>query len=212
VPRPGRGTTKALCREQGRAHTAFRAMQTLLTNFWSMRHTSLEHAMRAVRHRLPRIMALAIAPLILGGCADLIEFRSDSARLRSDLHANTQILSQLSARVDELERRQAATESASRQTQHELSQAIEVLLKRALITDNRKAIRESGKSQSMEGEKLEKEVQQRPAATQRAAPLGRKSSQGEKHLSLGMTQEEVRRMLGEPLSIEEAGLYIFWQY
>jgi hypothetical protein len=198
--------------EQGRAHTAFRAMQTLLTNYWFMRHTSLEHAMRTVRHKLPQIMALAIAPLILGSCAELIEFRSDIARLRSDLHANTQTLSQLSARVDELERRQAAAESASRQTQHELSQAIEVLLKRALITDNRKAIRESGKSQSMEGEKLENEVQQRPAATQRAAPQGRKSSQGEKHLSLGMTQEEVRRMLGEPLSIEEAGSYIFWQY
>jgi hypothetical protein len=168
--------------------------------------------MRTVRHRLPQIMALAIAPLILGSCADLIEFRSDIARLRSDLHANTQILSQLSARVDELERRQAATESASQQTQQELSQAIEVLLKRALIADNRKAIRESGRSQSMEGEKPEKEVQQRPEATQRAAPLGRKSAQGEKRLSLGMTQEEVRRMLGEPLSIEEAGSYIFWQY
>jgi hypothetical protein len=161
--------------------------------------------MRTVWHRLPQTMVPVLAPLILASCAELVEFRSDIAHLRSDLQANTQVLSQLSARVDELERRQAATQSASRQTQHELSQAIEVLLKRALIAENRRATAESGKSQS-------KEVLQLPVETQRAISQGKKSSQEEKHLSLGMTQEEVRRMLGEPVSIEHAGSYIFWQY
>lgn len=72
----------------------------------------------------------------------------DIARLRADLHANTQTLSQLSVRVDELERRQADMESAVRQTQRELSQAIDVLLKKALITENRQPPRESGSSRS----------------------------------------------------------------
>jgi hypothetical protein len=168
--------------------------------------------MRTVWHRLSQTMVPVLAPLILASCAELVEFRSDIAHLRSDLQANTQVLSQLSARVDELERRQAATQSASRQTQHELSQAIEVLLKRALIAENRRATAESGKSQSKEAEKPEKEVLQLPVETQRAISQGKKSSQEEKHLSLGMTQEEVRRMLGEPVSIEHAGSYIFWQY
>jgi outer membrane murein-binding lipoprotein Lpp len=188
------------------------AMQIVLTNSWSSRYTLLAHTMRTVWHRLPRIMVPVIAPLILAGCVELVEFRSDIARLRSDLQANAQILSQLSARVDELERRQAATESASRQTQYELSQAIEVLLKRSLIAENRRAIGESGKSQSKEAEKPKREALQLPFETQRAISQGRKSSQEEKHLSLGMTQEEVRRMLGEPVNIEEAGSYIFWQY
>jgi hypothetical protein len=30
--------------------------------------------------------------------------------------------------------------------------------------------------------------------------------------SLGMTQDEVRRTLGEPISIDNAGAYVFWQY
>jgi cell division protein FtsL len=191
---------------------AIRAMQTVLTNFWSTRYTLLEHAMRTTWHRFHQTMLLLIAPLILASCAELVEFRSDIARLRSDLHANSQILTQLSAQVNELERRQAATESASRQTQYELSQAIEVLLKRSLIAENRRAIGESGKSQSKEAEKPKREALQLPFETQRAISQGRKSSQEEKHLSLGMTQEEVRRMLGEPVNIEEAGSYIFWQY
>jgi hypothetical protein len=189
-----------------------RAMQIVLTNFWSTRYTLLAHTMRTVWHRLPQTMVPVIAPLILASCAELVEFRSDISHMRSDLQANARILSQLSARVDELERRQAATESASRQTQHEMSQAIEVLLKRALIAENRRATGQSGKSQSKEAEKPEKEVLQLPFETQKAISQGRKSSQEEKHLSLGMTQEEVRRLLGEPVSIEVAGSYIFWQY
>ena len=108
-------------------------------------------------------MALAIAPLMLGSCAELVEFRTDIARLRSDLQANTQVLSQLSAQVDELERRQADAESAARQTQQDLSQAIEVLLRKALMTEDRQITRESGKSQSKDAEKPESQARQLPA-------------------------------------------------
>jgi hypothetical protein len=104
---------------------AIRMMQTILTHYSDMRHPSLGWAMKTARHSFPRAVALAIAPLMLGSCADLIEFRRDIGRLRSDLRANTQVLAQLSARVDEIERRQADAESAARQTQQNRPQAIE---------------------------------------------------------------------------------------
>jgi hypothetical protein len=85
---------------------------------------SLAHAMRSLWHTLPYAVALAIAPLTLGNCTDLIEFRTPIARLRADLHDNTQVLSHLSERVDELECRHADAESAVRQTQQDLSQAM----------------------------------------------------------------------------------------
>jgi hypothetical protein len=191
---------------------AIRAMQTTLMDHWFIRHTSLGHARRTVWHRLSQTMALVIAPLVLGSCAELIEFRSDITRLRSDLHTNTQILSQLSARVDEFERRQAAMENASRQTQQDLSQAIEVLLRKALMTEDRQTTRESGKSQPKDIEKPESQAHQLPEASQGTSSRGGNAHHGRKDLSLGMTQEEVRRMLGEPVSIEEAGSYVFWQY
>ena len=141
-------------------------MQTILTHYNDMRHPSLEQAMKTARQSFLRAVALAIGPLMMGSCADLIEFRTDIGRLRSDLHANTQVLSQLSARVDELERRQANAESAARQTQRDLSQAIEVLLRKALMTEDRQITRESGKSQSKDAEKAESQARQLPAATQ----------------------------------------------
>jgi hypothetical protein len=168
--------------------------------------------MKTAQHRLPYAVALVIAPLVLASCAELGEYRTDIARLRSDLHANAQLLSQLSARVDELERRQAATESATRQTQQKLSQAIEVLLKKALMTEKRRTGRESGRGQSRAAETQERQGRQVQSETQRAAPQGGNSPQGGKHLSLGMTQEDVRRALGDPVSVENAGSYIFWQY
>ena len=125
---------------------AIRAMQAILTAYWYMRHLSVGRAMRFVWHRLPQAVALAIAPLMLGSCAELVEFRTDITRLRSDLQADTQALSQLSARMDELERRQAEAESAARQTQQDLSQAIEVLLRKALMSEDRQITRESGKN------------------------------------------------------------------
>ncbi|MGH8071287.1 MAG: hypothetical protein ACRERE_39870 [Candidatus Entotheonellia bacterium] len=191
---------------------AIRTMQTVLTNHWYLPHPSLGQAMKTARHRLPYAVILVIAPLVLASCAELGEYRTDIARLRSDLHANAQLLSQLSARVDELERRQAATESATRQAQQELSHAIEVLLKKALMTDKRQTSRESGKSQSKDAEALEKQGRQLPSEMQRATSQGGNALQGGKPLSLGMTQEDVRRALGDPISIENAGSYIFWQY
>jgi K+-sensing histidine kinase KdpD len=183
-----------------------RTMQTSLADHWYNRRTSLEQVLRKAQHRLASVVAVAIAPLLCGSCAELTEYRTDITQLRSDLQANTQLLTQLSARVDALDGRQAATESTARQMQQELSQAIEVLLKRALVKENRQITRESGKTQAKETEMLERQARPLPSETQRA------SSPGAKHLSLGMTQEDVRRTFGDPISIEHAGAYIFWQY
>ena len=141
---------------------AIRVMQAILTHHCSMRHTSLGHAMRTIWHRFPRPWRWLIAPLILGSCAELIEFRTDIAHLRSDLHANSQILSQLSARVNEIERRQADTESAARQTQQELSQAVEVLLRKALMTENRQSTRDPERA----SQRKLKNRRARPASSQ----------------------------------------------
>jgi len=191
---------------------AIQTMQTNLTNHWYNCHTSLGRVLRTARHRLPHAVAVAVAPFMLASCAELMESPTHISHLRPDLQANTQLLSQLSARVDELERRQAATESTAWQMQQELSQAIEVLLKKALMTENRQTIRESGKSQSKDTETPERQARPLPSETQRASSHGGNSTQGGKHLSLGMSQEDVRRTLGDPVSIENAGSYIFWQY
>ncbi len=191
---------------------AIRVMQAILTAHCSMSHMFVEHALRIVWHRLPQAMALAITPLTLASCAELIEFRTDIARLRADLQANTQALSQLSARVDELERRQANAESAARQMQQDLSQAIEVLLRKALMTEDRQITRESGKSSPKDTKNLESREHQHSAMEQGASSRGGNSQPGRKQLSLGMTQDDVRRMLGEPTSIEPVGPYVFWHY
>jgi outer membrane murein-binding lipoprotein Lpp len=183
-----------------------RIMQTTVMDYWDNRRPSLGQALRTARHRLAYVMAIAIAPLLLGGCAELTEYRTDITQLRSDLQANTQLLTQLSARVDTLERYQADTASTSRQMRQELSQAIEALRKKALVKANRQIPRQSGKSQTKDTDMLERQDRPLGSETQRA------SSQGGKHLGLGMTQEDVRRTFGEPVSIEHAGAYIFWQY
>jgi hypothetical protein len=191
---------------------AIRMLQTILTHYNDMRHPALGWAMKTARHSFLRAVALAIGSLMLGSCADLIEFRTDIGRLRSDLHANTQALSQLSARVDELERQQADAGSAARQTQQDLSQATELLLRKALMTEDRQITRESGKSQAKDAEKPESQARQLPAAPQGASSRGGNSPPGRKQLSLGMTQDDVRRMLGDPISIEPVGSYVFWHY
>jgi hypothetical protein len=191
---------------------AIRMMQTILMHYNDMRHPSLGRVMTTAGHSFLRAIALAIAPIMLGSCAELIEVRTDIGRLRSDLHANTQVLSQLSVRVDELERRQADAENAARQTQRDLSQAIEVLLRKALMTEDRQSTRESGKSQSKDAEKPESQAHQLPTATQGASSRGGNSHPGGKQLSLGMTQDDVRRMFGDPISIEPVGSYVFWHY
>jgi K+-sensing histidine kinase KdpD len=187
-------------------------MQTSLTSHWYNRHISLGRVMRMPRHRLAYVMAVTITPLMLGSCAELMDSRSDITSLRSDLQANAQLLSQLSARVDALESRQTNTESTARQMQQELSQAIEVLLKKALVREDRQITRESGKSQSKDTEMPERHASPLASETQRGLSQGGNSTPGGKYLSLGMTQEDVRRTLGDPISIENAGAYIFWQY
>jgi hypothetical protein len=177
-----------------------------------MSHISFKHAMKNVWHKFPRPMALVISLVMLGGCAELIEFRTDIAHLRSDLHTTTQALSQLSARMDELERRQADAEGAARQTQQDLSQAVEVLLRKALITEDRQSTRDSGKSQSKETAKPESQTRELLAEGSGASSRGDNFRSGRKQLSLGMTQDDVRRMLGDPVSIEPVGEYVFWHY
>jgi hypothetical protein len=157
-------------------------------------------------------MILALTPLMLGSCAKLGDLRTDITRVRSDLHTNTEALLQLSARVDALERRQAATDSTAQQTRQELSQAIEVRLKKALMTKNRRTTHASGKRQSKGAERPEKQARQQPSETPSPSFQGEHAPQRGKHLSLGMTQEEVHRTLGAPLWIDDAGSYIFWQY
>ena len=195
-----------------RAYVATRTMQTILTNSCCMPHHSLRRAMRTVRHSLPRAVALAITPLILVSCAEMGEFPNDIAHLRSDLQVNTQTLSQLSARVDEIERRQAEMERTTRQTQQDLSQAVEVLLRKALMAEKRQTARETGKGQPKDTERPESQERRVTPAAQGASWRSGDPSQGRKQLSLGMTREDVRRLLGEPISIEDVGSYVFWHY
>jgi hypothetical protein len=191
---------------------AIHTMQTILTNSGRGHHLPFGRAPMRVWHWLPRAMALAITPLALGSCAELVDLRTDIARLRSDLHTNTETLAQLSARVDDLERGQVATDNTMQQKQQELTQAVAVLLKKALVTENRLTIVESRGNQSKGTERPHRQARQPPSETLSAAPHGENSVPERKHLSLGMTQDEVRRTLGDPLSIENTGAYIFWQY
>jgi hypothetical protein len=57
--------------------------------------------------QVPPDHAAAHRPSYVGELRRADRIPTDIARLRSDLHANSQILSQLSARVNEIERRQA---------------------------------------------------------------------------------------------------------
>jgi DNA-binding protein H-NS len=188
-----------------------RRMPTIV-NHWGVRHTGFWQGMRTAGNWLLRVVALTIAPLVLGSCAELVDLRTDVARLRSDLHVNAETLARLTSRLDELERRQADVESATRQTQQELSQAIEVLLKRALIAENRLSRMGSERNPSKGLEKLNSQARQLPPETHNAAAQGKSPQPAGKHLSLGMTPEDVRHTLGDPISIEDAGSYVFWQY
>jgi hypothetical protein len=212
VPCPNRWAPQGAVQGTREEQVALRTPQAGLTNSWPMRHPAVRQGMKTAWHLRPYAVALAIAPLLLASCAELGEFRMDIARLRADLHATTQTFSQLSVRVDELERRQADMESTARQTQQELSQAIDVLLRRALMTENRPTIRESGKSQSTDTARLERAVPQLPRVAQDSSPRQENAHQARKDLSLGMTHDEVRRTLGEPISIDNVGAYVFWQY
>ena len=190
---------------------AIRGLQALVTSrrARTLADVSFAQAMTGVWHKLPHAVALASALVLLGSCADLSEFRTDIARLRSDLHATTQVLS---AQMDELERHQGEVESVARQTQQDLSQAIEALPAKALIPKGRQITRDSGKSWSPETARPEGRARELPAGGQEASSRGGTFRPGRWQLSLGMTQDEVRRRLGDPLSIEPVGAYVFWHY
>jgi hypothetical protein len=155
---------------------------------------------------LPRVMALVIAALGLVSCAEFTPSPPDISRLQADLRANSELLAQISARVDQLERRQSVPDHPSGQTSQEFTQAIEVLLKKALLTESRLAALESGALRPrVPGKPNKPTPQQGPSAGDAPQPQ-------EGSLSLGMTRDEVRRVLGEPVSTEMAGSYTIWQY
>jgi hypothetical protein len=60
-----------------------------IVNHSGRRRTRLWQGMRSAGNWLPRAAAVIVALLVLGGCAELVDLRTDIARLRSDLHVNT---------------------------------------------------------------------------------------------------------------------------
>jgi hypothetical protein len=140
-----------------------------------------------------------IASFILLGCAEY-------GGLRSDQKTQNEALVGLTERVDELRRRLAADERASKQGQQELKQAVETLLKKALEVENRLSNLESEQAEPKKFEKPAKRTPQKPPEARNT------SKQDQKQLRLGMTQEEVQRLFGDPISIESSGDNIFWQY
>jgi DNA-binding protein H-NS len=203
---------KALCSGRGRIPVATRTRRITFTKPRRGRHGASALVLRHRRHWCPRALLLAIIPLVVGSCAELVDVRTDLASLRADLHTHTEALSQLSGRVEALEHRQAAADSTARQTQQALTQAIEVLLKKALVTEDRLSAIESGRSRPKAVEKPDRQVRPPLSNTPSPAPQVGSSPQDGRRISLGMTQEDVRLMLGEPISIENAGSYVFWQY
>jgi hypothetical protein len=179
---------------------------------------------------LLQIMALASLAVGLVSCAAWWDLSADITRLRSDLNANAEALAKISARVDELERRQSGPDRVSAQTQQELTQAIEVLLKKALVTESRLTAIESGGVPSRVSDKLAKQTRPPSPDTngiavatsgdqhssslsiEPSSPPQKPSSPQAKRIRLGMLPEDVRRLLGEPISIETSESYIFWQY
>jgi hypothetical protein len=156
--------------------------------------------------------------------------RADISRLQSDLQTNRETLAQISARIDTLEGRESTLDSAAGKPLQELTQAIEVLLKKALQTENRLTTLESAGPPSRVPEKPAKQPRQSSSETKGASvqkgndhngspfttqssPLSlTASSPTAKLMHLGMTQEDVRRALGNPLRTETAGSHIFWHY
>lgn len=157
---------------------------------------------RRVRHT----MTGAVCLLMLAGCAGQETFHSEVSRLRADQSSQNAALATLVTRVDGLDRRLAADAQASEQLQQELKQAVEVLLKKGLETEHRLTSLEAGRAGAKRSEKPAPEVRRQAFAANGTAE--RRSTK----ISLGMTQEEVRQILGNPISAERAGEYIFWQY
>jgi hypothetical protein len=154
---------------------------------------SLRHAL--LRYATPAVLS----SFILLGCAEY-------SGLRSDQNTQNEAFVALTERVDELRRRLAADERASKQVQQELKQAVETLLKKALEVESRLSNLESGQ---VEPKKFERPAKRTPPKLPETSNASR---QDQKPLRLGMTQEEVQRLFGDPISTESSGDYIFWQY
>jgi hypothetical protein len=166
----------------------------------------------------------------LGSCAEFADVRADIARLQSDLNTNSETLAKISARVDALERHQSSPGSISGLTRQELIQALEVLLKKALEAESRLTAIESAGPPARGSGKPAKQTRQAasdikgtsvprgsdensPRRFNQPSPLTESRSAPEaKQISLGMAPEDVRRALGDPISIEASESYIFWYY
>ncbi len=134
-------------------------MQTTSMNHWDACHTAAS-GMTVRCSGLLSYLALLTLTLGLVSCAASTERRADLLRLQSDLDANRESLAQLSARLEALERRQSPANSAAESRQQELAQAIEVLLKKALLTDSRLSAIESGGVPTIAPQKPAKRAQQ----------------------------------------------------
>jgi hypothetical protein len=140
------------------------------------------------------------------GCAELGGVRSELARLRADLSAHHAAMASLTQRVHAVEQQLATSESGAAHTSHEWQQAIEVLLKKALEIDVRVARLETTKSTASHAPMPHPSPPM--SGLEEPGPVIDKRQE----ISLGMTQEEVRQIVGDPLRAEYAGEYIFWHY
>ena len=183
-----------------------RAVQSMSPNPGRVRRTAGTRIAATASAGGYQLMACALLALGLVSCAEFTPAPADIGRLQADVHTNSETLAQISARVDQLERRQSSSDLPSGQSSQELTQAIKVLLKKALLTESRLTALESDERRTRG---LDKPTMQPPQRTPEPSDIPPHQAAP---LSLGMTREEVRRILGEPVSTEIAGPYTIWQY
>jgi hypothetical protein len=181
-------------------------VQTMSPNHGRVRRAAVRQTATVASSGLSHVIALVILALGLVSCAEFTPLPADISRSQADLHTTSETLTQISARVDQLERRQSIPDHPSGQTSQELTQAIEVLLKKALLTESRLTALESAQLSTRAPEKPAQRARQQPPDP------GDTSRREATPLNLGMTREEVRSALGDPVSTELAGSYTIWQY
>jgi hypothetical protein len=202
--------------------------QTMYTNHWCVCRTTVARGGTAMRTRLLQSMIFAVLAFGIVSCAEFTNMPADITRLQSDLNTQNETLAKISARIDALEHRPSTPDNVSGPTQQELMQAIAVLLKKALEIENRLNTIESGGLLSRVPERPVKQGRQpetkgtsgprgsdqhgSPPMTQSALSSQSASAPGATRISLGMTPEEVRGALGDPISTETSDSYIFWHY
>lgn len=147
--------------------------------------------------------------LVLSGCAGQEAFRSAVTRVSTDQSSQSIALAMFAERLDGVERRLNADAHDTEQFRQELKAAVEVLLKKALVIDNRLTSLESALTALSATKHSGKAAL--PVKRQESAVNGAADPRAPR-LSLGMTQEDVRRILGHPIDAERAGEYIFWYY